>query len=106
MFPLQATGNEIETVSTLVGLVTQNGGLPVFAVISILGNIYFISQIMRGKLVAGKLYDSAIKEINYYRRRIDKTDAENWKRIHGYFSGLKASPTEEGNEHATDRNVS
>lgn len=95
MLSAQTVNDGIQSLGTLVEMVSNNGFLIVFSVVSLAFNLYVLRQFIIGGLVSGKLYDAAIKEINYYKKRMDRERDNVWQKVLGYLSGLKAAPNQE-----------
>lgn len=95
MLSAQTVNDGIQSLGSLVEMINNNGFLIVFSVVSLAFNLYIIRQFVIGGLVSGKLYDAAIKEINYYKKRMDRERDNVWQKVLGYLSGLKAAPEQE-----------
>lgn len=94
--PLEATVvGDLSTIGTVLNMVRESGGMLVLTLFSIAGNVYFVRQIMTGKLVRGELHKDAVKELRQYRKEVKEVDTENWKRVLGYLGNLKAVPSKE-----------
>lgn len=79
-----------ESVGKWAEIIDTYGALIVFAIISGIINLYFIVQLIRGKLVPHSLYKKSVDESDRLKRTMEKERVEHMGKILEMMGGLKS----------------